>query len=126
MREGPFGPVTEVSIDGNPLPRTPKWIYNLFVEYTQPSSEGEFYINTDWNYRDESSLFLHRSVEFVQDARWLGGMRAGYRHQDGWDAAIVGRNITDEIVVEGGINFANLTAFVNEPRYWGVELGYRF
>ena len=27
----------------------------------------------------------------------------------------------DEVVVEGGINFLNLTAFVNEPAYWGVE-----
>jgi len=33
----------------------------------------------------------------------------------------VGRNITDKMVVEGGINFLNLTAFVNEPSYWGVE-----
>ena len=40
--------------------------------------------------------------------------------------AFVGRNITDAIVVEGGINFTNLTAFVYEPRYWGVELGYSF
>jgi hypothetical protein len=24
-------------------------------------------------------------------------------------------------VVEGGINFLNLTAFVNEPAYWGAE-----
>ncbi len=126
MRDGPFGPVTEVSIDGNPLPRTPKWIYNFFFEYTIPLSAGDMYFNTDWNYRDESSLFLHRSVEFVQDARWLGGLRAGYRHPDGWDMAFVGRNITDAIVVEGGINFTNLTAFVNEPRYWGVELGYSF
>jgi iron complex outermembrane receptor protein len=126
MRDGPFGPVTEVSIDGNPLPRTPKWIYNLMAEFVYPLSEGDFYFNTDWNYRDESSLFLHESVEFRQDARWIGGLRAGYRHQDGWDAAIVGRNVTDKIVVEGGINFTNLTAFVNEPQYWGVELGYNF
>ncbi len=126
MRDGPFGPVTEVFIDGNPLPRTPKWIYNLILEYTIPASEGDFYINTDWNYRDESNLFLHRSVEFVQEERWLGGLRAGYRHNSGWDMALVGRNITDEITVEGGINFLNLTAFVSEPAYWGAEATYNF
>ena len=32
----------------------------------------------------------------------------------------------DEIVVEGGINFLNLTAFVNEPAYWGAEFRMSF
>jgi len=126
IRQGFFGPVTEVFIDGNPLPRTPEWIFNLLLEYTYPISNGDLYTNTDWNYRDESNLFLHRSVEFVQDARWLGGLRAGYRTDSGMDFALVGRNITDEIVVEGGINFLNLTAFVNEPAYWGVEFRTQF
>jgi len=121
MRIGPFGPVTEVSIDGNPLPRTPQWIFNFILEYKYPLENGYAYFNTDWNYRDESGLFLHESVEFVQDARWLGGLRTGYRTSGGLDFAIVGRNITDEMVVEGGINFLNLTAFVNDPQWWGFE-----
>jgi iron complex outermembrane receptor protein len=120
IREGFFGPVTEVFIDGNPLPRTPKWIFNFILQYTYPLQSGDLYFNTDWNYRDESNLFLHESIEYVQDARWLGGLRAGYR-TGRMDFALVGRNITDEIAVEGGINFTNLTAFVNEPAYWGFE-----
>jgi iron complex outermembrane recepter protein len=125
-RIGPFGPVTEVFIDGNPLPRTPKWIFNFILEYAHPIQSGELYFNTDWNYRDESNLFLHESIEFVQEERWLGGLRAGYRTDNGWDFALVGRNITDEIVVEGGINFLNLTAFINEPAYWGGEVRWKF
>lgn len=125
-RDGPFGPVTEVFIDGNPLPRTPEYIFNFVLEYTLPLRNGDLYLNTDWNYRDESNLFLHRSVEFVQEERWLGGLRAGYRTANNMDFAIVGRNITDEVTVDGGINFLNLTAFVNEPAYWGVEFRYGF
>ena len=127
-RVGPFGPVTEVSIDGNPLPRTPEWIGNLIVQYSVPmSAGGELYFNTDWNYRSESNIFLHESVEFVAEERWLGGLRIGYRTANGnWDIAFVGRNITDEIVVDGALNFLNLTAFVNEPRYWGGEFRYDF
>jgi iron complex outermembrane receptor protein len=121
VRDGPFGEVTEVFIDGNPLPRSPKWIFNFILQYTYPLQNGDLYFNTDWNYRDKSNLFLHRSIEFVQDDRWLGGIRAGYRTRGGLDFAIVGRNITDEIAVEGGINFTNLSAFVNEPSYWGAE-----
>ena len=120
-RDGPFGPVTEVYIDGNPLPRTPKWIFNFILQYTHPLQNGDLYFNTDWNYRDKSNLFLHESIEFVQEERWLGGVRAGYRTDKGMDFALVGRNITDEVVVEGGINFLNLTAFVSEPAYWGAE-----
>jgi iron complex outermembrane receptor protein len=124
FRPNPFVPgtlITEVSVDGNPLPRTPEWIFNFILQYDYPLQNGDLYFNTDWNYRDESNLFLHRSVEFVQDDRWLGGLRVGYRTNSGMDFAIVGRNITDEIVVEGGINFTNLSAFVNEPAYWGGE-----
>jgi len=124
-RIGPFGPVTEVSIDGNPLPRAPKLTYNLILQYSMPVDNGEFYINTDWNYRDDSNLFLQDTVEFVADARLLGGLRIGYR-TDNLDAALVGRNITDEISVDGGINFNNLTIFINEPAYWGLEMRYDF
>ena len=127
MRMGAFGPVTEVSIDGNPLPRTPEWLFNLILQYTVPLASGSLYFHTDWNYRDESNIFLHRSVEFVAEDRWLGGVRVGYKNAaENIDVAIVGRNITDEIVVDGALNFLNLTAFINEPAYWGVEMRYSF
>ena len=126
MRMGPFGPVTEVFIDGNPLPRTPEIIANFILQYTLPLANGEGYFNTDWNYRGKSNLFLHRSVEFVADARVLGGVRVGYRTNNGMDFAVVGRNIRDEITVDGALNFLNLTAFVNDPAYWGVEFRYDF
>ena len=127
-RVGPFGPVTEVSIDGNPLPRSPNWIANLILQYDMPLDSGaSAYIHTDWNYRGDSNIFLHQSVEFVAEKRTLGGLRIGYRSADGnWDLAFVGRNITNEIVVDGALNFLNLTAFVNEPRYWGGEFRYDF
>ena len=124
-RDTPFGEAIEVSIDGNPLPRTPEWTYNVILQYSIPVDDGEFYVNTDWNYRDEANLFLHESIEFVAEKRVLGGLRVGYRN-DKIDAALVGRNITDEITVDGGINFLNLTAFINEPAYWGIEMRYDF
>jgi iron complex outermembrane receptor protein len=121
---GPFGEDV-VSINGNPLPRTPELTFNVILQYSMPVDDGEFYINTDWNYRDDANLFLHESVEFVADSRVLGGLRIGYR-TDNLDAALVGRNITDEISVDGGINFNNLTIFINEPAFWGVEMRYDF
>ena len=120
---GFFGTVNLVSVNGNPLPRAPEWIYNVIIDYERQYGEGMFYASTDWNYRDDSNIFLYDSVEFVSEERWLGGVRVGFRSEiNGYDVAIVGRNITDEIVAEGALDFLNLTAFVNEPRYWGLEM----
>jgi len=124
---GFFGPVTLVSVDGNPLPRAPEWIFNVLLDYTVPLQSGELYFMTDWSYRSDSNIFLYESVEFVAEARWLGGLRFGFRNEAGnMDVALVGRNITDEIVADGAIDFLNLTGFVNEPAYWGAEFRYSF
>ena len=124
---GLFGPITTVSVDGNSLPRAPKWLFNFDLWYGVPFKSGTLYASTDWNYRSDSNIFFHESVEFVADARWIGGVRAGFKGPDGkYDIAFVGRNITDEIAVDGALNFLNLTAFVNEPAWFGFEARYRF
>lgn len=123
---GPFGPVTTVFIDGNPLPRSPEWMSNIIFNYQHEYKSGYLYAQTDWNYRSDSNIFLYEAVEFTAESRWLGGVRFGYKTDNGLDIALVGRNITDEIVVDGAVDFLNLTAFVNEPSYWGVELRMEF
>ena len=88
---------------------------------------GTLYAQTDWNYRGDSNIFFHESVEFVADSRWLGGVRVGVRSpSDRLDVAFVGRNITNKIAVDGALNFINLTAFTNEPRFFGFEVRYDF
>ena len=124
---GPFGPVTNVFVDGNPLPLAPKWIFNVILDYTAPIESGELYFNTDWNYKSKANIFLYESVEFVSESRWLGGVRAGYRHANtGLDVAFVGRNITDEVTVFNGLAFLNLAATVTDPSYFGAEISLDF
>jgi iron complex outermembrane receptor protein len=54
-------------------------------------------------------------------------VRVGYIWGNGkYDAAIFGRNITNQIRVVGGIDFNNLTGFINEPRTWGVQFRAQF
>ena len=73
------------------------------------------------------NLFLYEAVEFRQAANFEGGLRAGWRDlNQGLEAAVYVRNITDEANVIGAIDFNNLTAFVNEPRTYGVQLTKRF
>ncbi len=114
-----------VNIDGNSLPQAPKWIANWTARYGVPVGDGEVYAFTDWAYRSKINFFLYESVEF-QDRHLLeGGLRIGYK-TDRFDVAGFVRNITKDTSAVGGIDFNNLTGFVNEPRTFGVEAGFKF
>lgn len=124
----PDGPVAgTVLIDGNNLPMAPKWISNLTARWSTPLAAGELYVYTDWAYRGEVDFFLYEAAEFRGKALLEGGLRVGYLWNDGqYEVAAFGRNITDEEVIVGGIDFNNLTGFVNEPRLLGVEFKAQF
>ncbi len=116
-----------VLIDGNSLPQAPRNVYNMTARWGIPVANGEFFVFTDWAYRSEVSFFLYDSVSFVGESLLEGGLRAGYLWNDGsYEVAAFGRNITNEEVVVGGIDFNNLTGFLNEPRLWGLEFTARF
>ncbi len=114
-------------INGNPLPQAPKVITNLTLRYGIPVGNGEIYVYTDWAYRSEVNFFLYESTEFTGKSLLEGGLRVGYDWSNGkYEAAAFGRNITNEEVAVGGIDFNNLTGFLNEPRIWGVQFKAKF
>jgi iron complex outermembrane receptor protein len=89
--------------------------------------DGGLYVYTDWAYRSEVNFFLYRSKEFTGKASLEGGLRVGYQwHYGDYDVALFGRNITDTTRIVGGIDFNNLTGFINEPRTYGVEFTAKF
>jgi iron complex outermembrane receptor protein len=113
------------SIDGNALPQAPKWTINWTAGYEQPVGPGSIYIFTDWYHRSKIQFFLYESVEFSDDQLLEGGLRIGYK-TDRYDVAGFVRNITNDESAVSGIDFNNLTAMVNEPRIFGVEVGVKF
>ena len=114
-------------IDGNPLPQAPEWIANFTLRWGMPVGNGEVFVHTDWAYRSEVNFFLYDSTEFTGKELLEGGLRAGYNWSEGkYEAAAFGRNITDEEVAVGAIDFNNLTGFLNEPRIFGVQFKARF
>ena len=109
-------------IDGNPLPQAPKTTVNFTLRYTQPVGNGDLYAFTDWVYRDKVNFFLYESKEFTGKALTEGGLRVGYQWSNGkYDVAGFVRNMTNQIRIVGGIDFNNLTGFINEPRTYGVQ-----
>ena len=114
-------------IDGNPLPQAPEWIGNVSLRYGIPVGNGEVFAYTDWSYRSEVNFFLYESTEFRGKSLLQGGLRVGYTWNQGkYEAALFGRNITDEVVAVGGIDFDNLTGFLNEPQIFGVQFKAKF
>ena len=114
-------------IDGNPLPRAPKWQHNVTLRYSQSLGEGEIYAFTDWSYRSTYNFFLYEATEYKAKSLLEGGLRVGYRWNDGkYELAAYGRNITNRIQALGAIDFDNLTGIVNEPRTYGVQFKANF
>ncbi|HEY1073133.1 TonB-dependent receptor [Brevundimonas sp.] len=122
------GTARRAKVDGNPFPQAPEYTANLTLSYVRPlGDDQELFASTDWVMQKDFNLFLYESVEFMQDTAFEGGLRAGWRDLNrGLEAAAYVRNLTDEANVIGAIDFNNLTAFVNEPRMYGVELSKRF
>jgi len=110
-------------INGNALPQAPKTVLNATARYGIPlANGGEIYLHTDWAYRSKINFFLYESREYTGKQLLEGGVRAGYIWGNGkYEAAVFGRNITNQIRVVGGIDFNNLTGFINEPRMWGAQ-----
>jgi iron complex outermembrane receptor protein len=120
----PAGPTAGTAlINGNPLPQAPKYVFNLTARYGIPvSNGGEYFVYTDWSYRSKVNFFLYESKEFTGKAMTIGGLRAGYDWDGGkYEVAAFARNITNQIRVTGGIDFNNLTGFINDPRTFGVQ-----
>ena len=122
---GKFAPT--VSIDGNPLPQSPKWVLNFNARYNIPMGNGEAFVLTDWSYRSKVNFFLYEATEFTGKSLLEGGVRAGYHWANGkYEASAYVRNISNQIRVVGGIDFNNLTGFINDPRTYGVAFKANF
>ncbi len=105
------------------LPQAPEWIANFTLRYGIPLSNGELFAYTDWSYRSEVNFFLYESTEFTGKELLEGGLRVGYNWSEGkYEAAAFARNITDEVVAVGAIDFNNLTGFLIEPRIVGFTV----
>jgi iron complex outermembrane recepter protein len=116
-----------VYIDGNPLPRAPRWTANWTLRYERDIGDGAFFAYTDWSYRGSYNFFLYEATEYVAKPMLEGGLRLGYIWGDGkYEAAAFARNITNKVQLTAAVDFDNLTGMVNEPRTLGVQFKMNF
>ncbi len=116
------------SIDGNSLPQAPTWIADINLRYVIDLPSGvRLVASTDWAYRSRVHFFLYDSVEYSDDWLLEGGIRLACQIPNiETEFALIGRNILNDTSLTGGVDFNNLTGYVNEPRFWGVELVKRY
>lgn len=116
-----------VFVNGNPLARSPRWIANATLRYSQPWRSGELYAYTDWAYRGKYNFFIYEAVEYKARPLLDGGLRLGYRDgRDRYELAAFVRNIGNKLVAVNAIDFNNFTAVVNEPRTYGVQAKFTY
>ena len=120
--------VALANIDGNSLPQAPKWTVAATARYGFRLGNGdEVYLYTDWSYRSKINFFLYDSVEFTGKSLLEGGLKLGYNWGNGrYEASVFCRNCTNQIRITGGIDFDNLTGFINDPRTTGVQFRANF
>jgi outer membrane receptor protein involved in Fe transport len=119
----PLNAAGRALVDGNPFPNAPKYVLNFTARYAYPIGDGELFAYTDWFKQGYTNLFLYESKEFNSKGAFEGGLKLGYAKQDGaYEVALFARNITNEVNLRGGIDFNNLTGFVNEPRIVGISI----
>ena len=116
------------SINGNSLPQAPGWIADMTLRYVLDLPGGTRLVaSTDWAYRSRVRFFLYESVEYADDWLLQGGVRLScLLPYAAIEIALIGRNILNDTSPTGGIDFNNLTGYVNEPRFWSLEMMRRF
>ena len=78
-------------------------------------------------FQSDMQFLIYDAVEYHSGDIMEGGVRIGFAHSSGrWDAALFGRNITDEENLKGVIDFNNNTGFVNDRSIWGATFTYHF
>ncbi len=117
----PVAPNGGVYVDGNSLPHAPDWIINNIINFQSNATTMGFFGALDWSYYSKKSFFLYESKEFNGDGFEVG-LRLGYGWNNGkYQIALFSRNLLDAKIIQGGIDFDNLTGMTNEPRLVGLE-----
>lgn len=108
----------------------PELTWNASASYEHAAGSGS--LNWTANVSHSSDYFQNtaNNPTIKTDAHTLLNARVAYLSQGGtWEAALWGRNLTDERYYTGGLYVAAIrleTAFINLPRTYGVEFTYRW
>ncbi len=124
----PLNAAGNALINGNSLPQAPRFIVDPSVRYDRSvGDDGDVFFYGDLAFRSKLNFFLYTSKEFTGQPLADLTLRAGYRWNSGrYEASAFCSNCANQIKAIGGIDFNNLTGYINEPLIAGVQLSAKF
>ena len=115
---------------GNPLPRSPEFIFGFGAAYTMPAPAGEVTLRGDYYYMDDERYWsVFKDPLNSGDSYTRINARLQFDHSSGkWSIAAYARNLLDEDAESNGFRsttFGNLRTY-QPPRTWGANVRYNF
>jgi iron complex outermembrane recepter protein len=122
-------PLQNGVIPGGPLPKTPKFKFNLSPRFEIPAGTGKVVLLADWTH--SSSLWNDTEGAFLlkRPATDLLNGSITYKAEEHWDLTLGMTNITDErYLVTGQAQIAGGQFYgtYSRPREWYAKLGVSF
>ena len=122
---GIFDVITDNGFDsqdrrGTPLTNSPEWSLSLGANYeTSLSSNLGLAANFLTSYNGDQNASADNNPLAVQDAHFIvnGGLQL-FAKNGGWDLELIGRNLTDEVVLIDAFNQSR-SGSATEPQYLG-------
>ena len=118
------------NFSGNTLPRAPENKTNIGAQYTIARSENlEWFVRVDWTKQSKMYFEASNTPLEVQPSYDIYDARVALRAPDGgWEFALWGKNLSDELVKTHIVAFAPYQLRLNTyqaPRTYGVTLSFR-
>jgi iron complex outermembrane recepter protein len=83
-------------VSGDPMERTPEFTASVGLDYHHKLFGGLLDLNGNYSYQTKSTFDFAGTLE--QGSYGLLNLRAGWTDPSGhWNAAVIGRNVTDEV-----------------------------
>ena len=136
----PFGDGTTVDDQGQPafdlagnrLGQSPDFTFFVGAQYTLPTNAGDFTLRGEVSYRDRV-YFTPFNVDYVSQAPFAkANAFLNWESQSGsWNASVFVKNITDKTTISSAyissvIFGFPINGYLEEPRTYGVRIGYNF
>ncbi len=118
---------------GNQLSRSPEWKITLSAEYEIPLARyGSLTPRVQYTWQDDTYQRAFNREFDLQEKYHKTDLKLIWRSPEGrWDAEIFVQNIEDEavkdfILIGSRVFSAPPLAWYNEPRFYGVRVGFRY
>jgi iron complex outermembrane recepter protein len=118
----------DIDLSGNQLPRSPKFTSSIAAQYDIPLASGaEIGIRGEYSHRSKL-YFTPFNTDYAHGGQFdLINARLSYSAPDDrWEAAIFGRNLTNETYEQTITVSGSTIVLYGPPRTYGAEVRYRF